>query len=142
MRTYPTAPQVGIGIVLLRGDKILLIKRGRPPGQGAWSLPGGKQELGETAEACARRELLEETGLTTGPLTFIAHVDSIHHDAAGRIEYHYTILDFAARYISGDATAGDDVTDIAWARPDEFDAYNLWPAAREVILKAFSLLPP
>jgi 8-oxo-dGTP diphosphatase len=142
MRTYPTTPQIGIGIVLLRGDEVLLIKRGRPPGQGAWSLPGGKQELGETAETCARRELLEETGLTTGPLTFIAHVDSIHHDAAGRIEYHYTILDFAARYISGDAIAGDDVTDIAWARPDEFDAYNLWPAAREVILKAFSLLPP
>jgi 8-oxo-dGTP diphosphatase len=142
MRDYPTSPQIGIGIVLLRGDKVLLIKRGRPPAMGAWSLPGGKQELGETAEACARRELLEETGLATGPLTFIAHVDSIHRDAAGRIEYHYTILDFAARYINGDAIAGDDVTDIAWARPDEFDAYSLWPAAREVILKAFSLLPP
>jgi 8-oxo-dGTP diphosphatase len=142
MRAYPTAPQVGIGIILLRGDEVLIIKRGRPPAQGAWSLPGGKQELGETAEACARRELLEETGLAAGPLTLIAHVDSIHHDVTGRIEYHYTILDFAARYINGEAIAGDDVTDIAWARPDEFDAYNLWPAAREVILKAFALSPP
>ena len=142
MRNYPTSPQVGIGIVLLRGDKVLLIKRGRPPGAGAWSLPGGKQELGETAEACARRELLEETGLTAGPLTLVAHVDSIHHDTAGRIEYHYTILDFAAHYVSGEAIAGDDVTDIAWVDPSEFAAYDLWPKAREVILKAFSLLPP
>jgi ADP-ribose pyrophosphatase YjhB (NUDIX family) len=84
---YPSHPQVGIGIVLLRGDEVLLVRRGRPPASGAWSLPGGRQELGETAEACARRELLEETGVTAGPLTLIGYVDSIHRDAAGRIEY-------------------------------------------------------
>jgi ADP-ribose pyrophosphatase YjhB (NUDIX family) len=117
MSAYPTHPQIGIGIVLLRGAKVLLIKRGRPPAQGAWSLPGGRQELGETAEACARRELLEETGLSAGPLTLIGHVDSIHHDAAGRIEYHYTILDFAGDYAAGTATPGDDASELAWVAP-------------------------
>jgi 8-oxo-dGTP diphosphatase len=141
MRTYPTHPQIGIGVVLLRGPEVLLIKRGRPPRVGAWSLPGGRQELGETAEACARRELLEETGLTAGPLVLVGHVDSIHRDAAQNIEYHYTILDFAARYTGGEAVPGDDVTDTAWATAEEFDAYDLWPAARGIILKAFSLLP-
>jgi ADP-ribose pyrophosphatase YjhB (NUDIX family) len=56
MREYPEAPRIGIGIVLLRGDEVLLVKRAKPPGAGQWSLPGGTQELGETAEACARRE--------------------------------------------------------------------------------------
>jgi 8-oxo-dGTP diphosphatase len=142
MRTYPTHPQVGIGLVLLRGDEVLLVKRGKPPALGAWSIPGGRQELGETAEACARRELLEETGLTAGPLVLAGHVDSIHHDGEQKIEYHYTILDFAARYIGGEAIAGDDVTDVAWVTPESFDAYNLWSEARKIILKAFSLLPP
>lgn len=142
MRAYPTHPQIGIGIVLLRGAEVLLIRRGRPPAIGAWSLPGGRQELGETAEACARRELLEETGLLAGPLTLIGHVNSIHYDAAQRIEYHYTILDFGARYIGGTAVAGDDVTELAWVHPDNFDAYNLWAEARRIIHKTISELQP
>ncbi len=142
MRTYPAAPMVGIGIVLLRGDHVLLVKRGRPPAIGAWSLPGGGQELGETAEACARRELLEETGCTAGPLTLIAHVDSIHRDASGQIEYHYTILDFAGRYESGEPRAGDDVTDLAWVTTSQFADFALWDQAQNIILKAFALLPP
>ena len=142
MRRYPAAPRVGIGISLLRGPEVLLVKRARPPAAGAWSLPGGAQELGETAEAAARRELLEETGLACGTLTLAGYVDSIHRDASGEAEYHYTILDFCARYAGGEARAGDDVSAVAWASPAQFDAYDLWPAARRVILTAFSLLPP
>ena len=144
MREYPEAPMVGIGIVLRRGETVLLIKRGRPPALGAWSLPGGAQELGETAEAAARRELFEETGLTAGELTLIAHVDSIHHDAGGRVQYHYTILDFAADYIGGEARPGGDAIDAAWVHPRDFDRYNLWPEARRVIAMAtkFSPQPP
>jgi len=127
---------VGIGIVLFRREEVLLIKRGRPPAMGAWSLPGGGQEMGETAEACARRELLEETGLLAGPLTLIAHVDSIHYDAQGRIEYHYTILDFAGHVAGGEPRAGDDVTELAWVHPDQFDEYELWEEARKVIRQA------
>jgi ADP-ribose pyrophosphatase YjhB (NUDIX family) len=124
---------VGVGIILLRGETVLLIKRARPPAAGAWSVPGGAQELGETAEAAARRELLEETGLTTGKLTLIAHVDSIHLDAGGRVQYHYTILDFAAEYTTGEVRPGGDVTDAAWVHQNDFGAYDLWPAARQVI---------
>jgi len=138
-REYPDAPRIGIGIILLRDGEVLLVKRARPPAQGAWSLPGGGQELGETAEAAARRELLEETGLTCGKLTLVAHVDSIHHDDAGRVRYHYTILDFSARYIGGEAVAGDDVSEVAWARREDFDRYNLWEEARRVIALAQGL---
>jgi ADP-ribose pyrophosphatase YjhB (NUDIX family) len=137
LREYPAAPRVGVGVILRRGDEVLLVRRGRPPARGAWSLPGGGQELGETAEAAARRELLEETGLSCGELTLVAHVDSIHRDAAGRIQYQYTILDFAGVYAGGEAVAGDDVVDVAWVRNEDFGRYDLWEEARRVIALAY-----
>lgn len=139
-RAYPDAPRVGVGVVVLRGDAVLLVRRGQAPALGAWSLPGGRQELGETAEAAGRRELLEETGLTVGPMMLAGHVDSIHRDTEGCVQYHYTILDFAALYAGGEARAGDDVTEIAWARGDEFDVYDLWHEARRIIAAARRLL--
>jgi 8-oxo-dGTP diphosphatase len=142
MPPYPTQPQIGIGIILLLGDDVLLIRRGRPPGAGQWSLPGGRQELGETAEAAARRELLEETGLECGPLTMVAHADSITHDETGRIEYHYTILDFAGCYEGGEAIPGDDATACVWASPDELAGYDLWDEILRVIAVARASLRP
>ncbi len=132
-REYPARPLVGIGIVVLRDDAVLLVRRGRPPAEGAWSLPGGAQELGETAESAARRELAEETGLTVGALRLAAHVDSIHRDTQGRVQFHYTILDFTARYDGGTARAGGDVTAVAWAAFNRFDDFDLWDEARRVI---------
>ena len=139
-REYPQQPIVGIGIAVLRPGEVLLVRRGRPPNLGAWSLPGGAQELGETAEAAARRELLEEAGLHVGPLLLAANVDSIHRDPDGRVRFHYTIIDFAARFVSGDIRAGDDVTDAAWAAFDEFECYALWDEAVRVIGIARTLL--
>lgn len=140
MREYPEAPRVGVGMVLLRGDEVLLVRRAKPPGAGQWNLPGGAQELGETAEECARRELFEETGLRAGPVHMVAHVDSIHRDDQGRVQYHYTILDFAGQYEGGELTPADDVSAAEWAHPSRFDDYALWPEARRVIALAFSQL--
>ena len=139
-REYPPRPIVGIGVAVLRPGAVLLARRGRPPNLGAWSLPGGAQELGETAEAAARRELLEETRLEVGPLLLAAHVDSIHRDDDGRVRFHYTILDFCARWHGGEAVAGGDITDIAWAGFDDLDRYDLWSEARRVIALARRLV--
>jgi ADP-ribose pyrophosphatase YjhB (NUDIX family) len=139
-REYPPRPIVGIGVAVLRPGAVLLARRGRPPNVGAWSLPGGAQELGETAEAAARRELLEETGLQVGPLLLTAHVDSIHRDDDGRVRFHYTILDFCARWDAGEAVAGGDITEVAWAGFDDLDRYDLWSEARRVIALARRLL--
>ena len=139
-REYPPRPIVGIGVVVLRPGAVLLARRGQPPNAGAWSLPGGAQELGETAEAAARRELQEETGLTVGALHLAANVDSIHRDPDGRVRYHYTIIDFAARWDGGEPAAAGDITDVAWAAFDRFDEYRLWNEARRVIGIARRLL--
>ncbi len=139
-REYPPRPIVGIGVAVLRPGAVLLVRRGRPPNRGAWSLPGGAQELGETAEAAARRELMEETGLTVGGLHLAATVDSIHRDPDGRVRYHYTILDFAAAWQGGAPRAGGDVTEVAWADFAAFDDFALWDEARRVVAIARRLL--
>jgi ADP-ribose pyrophosphatase YjhB (NUDIX family) len=131
---------VGVGAVVLRPGAVLLVRRGRPPSTGQWSIPGGAQELGETAEAGARRELREETGLDVGAMQLVAHVDSIHPAADGRIQFHYTILDFAALWQSGEPVAGGDVTAAAFVAFTALDGLGLWSEARRVIAAARDLL--
>lgn len=139
-REYPARPLVGIGVVLLKPGAVLLVRRSKPPAAGAWSIPGGAQELGETAEAAARRELLEETGLEAGPLHLAANVDSIHRDQAGRVQFHYTILDFAAAWQAGEPRPGSDVSAAVFAPLDDLGSYDLWDEAHRVIAAARRLL--
>lgn len=145
-REYPTRPLVGIGVVLLKPPvgpnpwAVLLVRRGKPPAMDNWSLPGGAQELGETAERAARRELTEETGLAAGPLTLAANVDSIHYAADGRVQYHYTILDFAGYWQSGEPLAGGDVTDALFVPLEDLARYDLWSEAHRVINLARQVL--
>jgi 8-oxo-dGTP diphosphatase len=139
-REYPARPIVGIGIVVIKGDTVLLVRRGKPPNIGSWTLPGGAQELGETVEDAARRELLEETGIEVGKLHFTATVDNIRRDETGRVRFHYTIIDFAARWVSGEPVADTDVTEAVWASSDSLDEYGLWQEAHRVIALARRLV--
>jgi ADP-ribose pyrophosphatase YjhB (NUDIX family) len=139
-REYPTRPFIGIGIVVIKGDQVLLCQRGKPPGVGTWTLPGGAQELGETCEQAARRELQEECALAVGDLHFCAHVDTIRRDDDGRIRFHYTILDFAARWVAGEPVAGSDVMNAEWAPMDALARYDLWSEAHRIIAIARRLV--
>ncbi len=139
-REYPTRPFIGIGIVVIKGDHVLLCQRGKPPGVGTWTLPGGAQELGETCEQAARRELMEECNLDVGDLHFCAHVDTIRKDDEGRIRFHYTILDFAAKWIGGEPIAASDVMSVEWAPMDDLAPYDLWSEAHRIIAIARKLV--
>ncbi|MFP4125307.1 MAG: NUDIX hydrolase [Alphaproteobacteria bacterium] len=134
-------PTVGVGAVVWRGAHVLLIRRGKPPGAGAWSLPGGRQEWGETVEAALRREVREETHLDLGPLTFVAVVDLVATGADGSVVRHYTLLDYTAEAAPGEAVAGDDAQAVAWFDPDALAAVELWDETRAVIERAARLRP-
>lgn len=127
-------------ILFDEADRVLLVRRGQPPRHGEWSLPGGRQELGETVEQTARRELLEETGCAAGPLTLVDVVDSITHDELGRVRFHYTLVDFCARLARGEARAGSDVTETAWAIQAALGQFRLWERTVAVIGQAARLI--
>lgn len=135
-REYPSRPIVGIGIVVLKGDNVLLVRRGKPPNAGTWTLPGGAQELGETAQDAARRELLEETGVQVGDLTLAGQVDIIRRDDDGRVRYQYTIIDFAARWLAGEPVGASDAAEAIWAKLDALEPFALWSEALRVIAAA------
>lgn len=138
-REYPTRPFIGVGVVVLKGESALLIRRGKPPKQGEWSLPGGSQNLGESVRETAVREVLEETGVEIAEPHFLEVVDAIIPDGEGRTKYHYTLIDFVAEWAGGEALAADDAEHAEWVPLDRIDELELWEKTRWVIRKAARL---
>ena len=133
-RDFPDRPIVGVGAIVFKGASVLLIRRGKPPRTGQWSLPGGAQHLGETVRAAIEREVREETGVEIGALTFVDVVDSITPDeSGGRVRYHYTLVDMAADWRAGALEPGSDAADCAWVPLDRLGDYGLWAETRRVI---------
>ena len=132
-RRYPTRPIVGVGTVVMDSDMVLMIKRGKPPRQGSWSLPGGAQELGETIREAARREVREETGLQIEIFGLVDVVDSVRSDADDKIEYHYTLIDLAGYSVGGTLMAGGDAQDCRWFTRTEINAMDIWSETKRII---------
>jgi ADP-ribose pyrophosphatase YjhB (NUDIX family) len=132
-RRYPSRPFASVGIVIWRGDRVLLIRRSKPPHEGYWSLPGGMQDLGETILETAVREAREETGLDVAPLGIVTALDAITRDAEGKVEFHYTIVDVAAESREGEARAQDDAHEVRWATLDEVEKLCGWPEVARVV---------
>ena len=132
-RRYPARPIVGVGTVVMDSDMVLMIKRGKPPRQGSWSLPGGAQELGETIREAARREVREETGLQIEIFGLIDVVDSVRSDADDKIEYHYTLIDLAGYSVGGTLMAGGDAQDCRWFTRTEINAMDIWSETKRII---------
>lgn len=134
MTTCLPAPIPAVGVVCLRGDKVLLVRRGRPPRLGEWSLPGGRIEPGERMVEAALRELREETGVEAQITGLIDVVDGLFPEA-GR---HYVLIDYAARWLSGEPTAGDDAVEARFVALDEVEALVDWSETRRIIRMAIA----
>lgn len=132
-RLYPERPVAGVGVVVRQGDKVLLVRRGKQPSVNNWSIPGGAQNLGEPLAEAAEREVLEETGATIEIVGLLGVVDMIDRDSHGAIRYHYTLVDFRARWISGDIAPADDVREVTWAPLRQLGDYNLLPQTEQFI---------
>jgi ADP-ribose pyrophosphatase YjhB (NUDIX family) len=138
-RDYPSRPWVGVGIVAWKGDRVLLVRRGRAPRRGEWSIPGGGQDLGETVFQAAIREVLEETGLTIRPTGIITVVDSILKAEDDRIRFHYTLVEIAAEWVSGEPVAASDAEAVRWATVEEANGLIAWDETRRIIAEAARL---
>lgn len=137
----PGRPAPAAGTVCFKGADVLLIRRGTPPMAGDWSLPGGRIEFGERAEAAALRELKEETGVEARLIGLVDVVDAIFTArSTGQVARHYVLFDYAALWISGDPVAGDDASHAEWISPQRLAEIPLWNETRRVIEKARGLV--
>ena len=127
-------PQPAVGTVCFRGADVLLIRRGTKPLAGDWSMPGGRIEFGERAEAAALRELEEETGVTARLIGLVDVVDAIFTSrTTGAVARHYLLFDYAAVWVSGEPVAGDDADHAEWISPARLAELPLWAETRRVI---------
>lgn len=138
-REFPERPLIGVGGVVISNGRALIVKRGKAPLLDQWSIPGGMLEVGETLTEGVRRELLEETGITVGVGQLIEVFERVDMDASGRARHHYVVLDYFCAAMSGEARAGSDVKEVAWASKEELTKYSLSETATRVILKAFEI---
>ena len=136
-RRYPSRPILGVGAIILDRDRVLLVKRGKPPLEGYWSLPGGALEVGETLEAGIRREVLEETGLEIQTRGVVEIFERIMLDASGKPEYHYVLIDYLCRATGGVLCAASDCARTEWVPRRRLGEYNITAGTPPVIEKAF-----
>ena len=132
----PGHPQVGVGGVVLSDQRVLLIRRGKQPLVGRWSIPGGTVESGETLEQALVREMAEETGLEVEPQELLTVFDWIEREG-DRVVFHYVIADYLCRCLSGTARAGSDALEVRWVGPEELEQLDLTAKALDVVQEAF-----
>lgn len=139
-REFPEVPLVGVGSIIIEGDRVVLVKRAHPPIQGQWSIPGGVLEVGERMREAAIREAREETGLIVEPGELLGVFDRIVREADKRVQYHYVLIDFLCRRIGGELLAASDAAEVRWFTREELPALNLAQDTLEVILEGFDKL--
>jgi len=139
-RLYPERPMVGVGVLIEKDGKYLLIRRAADPDRGMWSVPGGLVELGERVKDAAVREAMEETGLRVEIVDRLGVVDKVVRDEEGRVRYHFIIVQFMAWIVEGEARAMDDALEARWASLQEFPSYELTTSLRD-FLKEIGLYP-
>lgn len=136
-REYPERPWVGVGALIFDKGRVLLVRRGHAPSLGEWSIPGGALEVGETLADGVKREVLEETGLVVEPVATVDAVDRIARDNAGRVQFHYVLVDYLCRVVGGSAAFASDAVGLRWTAMDELG--DVAGFTRAVILKAWKM---
>ena len=128
----PARPVLGAAAVVIHDGRVVLIRRGKAPDAGEWSIPGGAVELGESVEAALHREVREETGLEIAVGAFLEVFERVERDAEG-VRFHFVVLDYAVAVVGGTLRAGDDAADAAWVDPADLDRYDVADSIRRVI---------
>jgi len=139
-REFPETPLVGVGAIIIEGERVLLVKRAHPPMQAQWSIPGGVLEVGELVREAAIREAREETGLIVEAGELLGVYDRVLRNQEQRVQYHYVLIDFLCHPVGGELSAASDAELVRWVRREELPALTLAEDTAEVILKGFGKL--
>ena len=139
-RSYPERPFLAVSAAIVRDGQVLVVQRARPPANGLYSLPGGVVESGETLIEAVVREVQEETSLAIEPVALAGFRESIVRDADGRIERHFVILPFAARWLAGEPRLNEELSDARWLRPSELATLPTTPGLAGIVATAFKRL--
>jgi len=137
-REFPDAPRVGVGAVVLDGERVLLARRGRAPSAGKWSIPGGLVHLGERLEEAAVREVQEESGLRVRLLGFCGVIDRVVREQ-DIVRYHYVIIDYVAECVGGRLEAGSDAAEVRWVAVGDLGQYDCTEGLADMILRALAI---
>ncbi len=135
-RTYPTRPYLAVSAAIFRDGRVLIVRRARPPAHGLYTLPGGGVELGETLEQAVIREVREETALAIEPVELVGFRQAIVHDASGRVERHFVILPFAARFIGGEIALNEELAEAEWLAPAEISGLKTTEGLAAIVTAA------
>ena len=138
---YPAQPRAAVGAIVFKDEKVLLVKRGQPPSEGLWAIPGGSVKLGETLQEAAEREIQEETGIIIRATEPVFIFDAIQKDEKGQIRFHYVIVDLKADYIEGEPQGRSDAVDARWVSPGELNRLNVNRTTRQLLKKEFDFGP-
>ena len=139
-RELPETPLVGVGAIIIEDARVVLVKRGHPPLQAEWSIPGGVLEVGELVREAAIREAREETGLTVEPSELLGVYNRVLRNAEQRVQYHYVLIDFLCRRVAGELAAASDAAEVRWFTREELPALRLAEDTLDVIRKGFAEL--
>ena len=139
-RSYPERPFLAVSAAIVRAGQILVVRRARAPADGLFSLPGGVVELGETLMQAVAREVREETNLTIEPVGLAGFREAITRDRDDRVERHFVILPFAARWLAGEPLLNEELSEARWLHPAELAGLPTTPGLAEIVAAAFRLL--
>ena len=139
-RTYPTRPFLAVSAAILRDGKVLVVRRARNPASGLYSLPGGVVEVGETLAEAVKREVDEETALVVEPIALAGYREVVARDADDKVERHFVILPFAARWIAGEPKLNEELSEWRWVDPAEIASMPTTPGLAEIVAKAVDQL--
>ncbi len=134
----PRSPVLAASCVVIRGDRVLLVKRGRPPGEGRFSFPGGRVEWGEETPEAAEREVREETGLVVQVTSLLGVFDQIQRDGDGAVLFHAAIACYRARLLGGTLEAGDDAGEARFFHREELASLPLTDGLLSILERAFA----
>ena len=135
-RTYPTRPYLAVSAAIFRDGRVLIVRRGRAPAHGLYTLPGGGVELGETLEEAVIREVREETALNIEPVGLAGYRQAIARDAEGRVERHFVILPFAARWIDGEVSLNEELAEAHWLEPAALSGLKTTEGLAQIVTAA------